>query len=221
MMGPMTTIWMIRHGESESNAGLATSDPAAITLTARGRVQAGYVAAAFPSPPALIVTSPFERAKETALPTRARYPDAVVEEWPIQEFTYLAPARCQNMIPAERAPMVRAYWELADPTHVDGAGAESFTAFLSRVEVARRRFQALGPGLVAVFTHGGFLRAMLRAEKTGTEDCTPSGMRHFRTSMQSFPIANAAIMKLRIDGNGRAVLGGVVASHLPAELITH
>ena len=57
----------------------------------------------------------------------------MVEEWPIQEFTYLDPARCQNMTPAERAPMVRAYWELADPTHVDGAGAESFTAFLSRV----------------------------------------------------------------------------------------
>jgi probable phosphoglycerate mutase len=221
MMGPMTIIWMIRHGESESNAGLATSEPAAITLTARGRVQAGYVAAAFPSPPALIITSPFERAKETAQPTRSRFPDSAVEEWPIQEFTYLAPARCQNMTPAERTPMVRSYWELADPTYVDGAGAESYTAFLSRVEVARRRFQTLELGLVAVFTHGGFLRAMLRAEKTGTEDCTPSGMQHFRTSMHSFPIANAAILKLRIDGGGRAILGGVVASHLPAELITH
>ena len=89
MMGPMTIIWMIRHGESESNAGLVTSEPAAITLTARGRVQAGYVAAAFPSPPALIITSPFERAKETAQPTLSRFPDSAVEEWPIQELSLI------------------------------------------------------------------------------------------------------------------------------------
>jgi len=37
-------VWLVRHGESSSNAGLVTSDPAEIPLTVRGREQAEQVA---------------------------------------------------------------------------------------------------------------------------------------------------------------------------------
>jgi hypothetical protein len=33
------------------------------------------------------------RTRQTAAPTIARFPDAPVKTWPIEEFTYLQPAR--------------------------------------------------------------------------------------------------------------------------------
>jgi 2,3-bisphosphoglycerate-dependent phosphoglycerate mutase len=54
----MTEIWFIRHGESESNAGLPTFDTAKIELTPRGFAQAKQIVEAFTRPPSLIVTSP-------------------------------------------------------------------------------------------------------------------------------------------------------------------
>ena len=83
----MLTVWFIRHGESEGNVGLATSESAMIRLTARGIEQAELIALAFIEPPTLIVTSPYLRAKQTAQLTLLRFPDARREEWPVHEFT--------------------------------------------------------------------------------------------------------------------------------------
>lgn len=38
----MKTITLVRHGESEANAGLPSSDPALIPLTATGIAQAAH-----------------------------------------------------------------------------------------------------------------------------------------------------------------------------------
>jgi probable phosphoglycerate mutase len=70
-------VWLIRHGQSESNAGLPTNGPAVTPLTAIGREQAERVAGAFTEPPALIVASPFIRARQTAEPTRRCFPAVV------------------------------------------------------------------------------------------------------------------------------------------------
>lgn len=56
---------------------------------------AALAAAEYEGPePDLIVVSPEPRAKQTAEPFIARFPGVEVETWPIQEFTYLSPARC-------------------------------------------------------------------------------------------------------------------------------
>src|SRR5688500_12168421 len=86
----MTEIWLIRHGESESNAGLPTFDTAEITLTPRGFAQAKHIVEAFSRPPSLIVTSPHLRARQSARPTIERFPQARLEEWPVHEYTYLS-----------------------------------------------------------------------------------------------------------------------------------
>ena len=51
----MISIWLIRHGESEANAGLPTSDVALIELTKKGHQEAQKVASAFTQVPSLIV----------------------------------------------------------------------------------------------------------------------------------------------------------------------
>ena len=82
-------VFLIRHGQSESNAGLPSADPGAIPLTAAGHRQAEQVARALADVPALIVTSTYLRARQTAQPTVSRFPAAACQEWPVHEFTYL------------------------------------------------------------------------------------------------------------------------------------
>lgn len=159
----MTRVVCCRHGQSVANAGAATSDPLSIPLTELGRQQAEAVARQWTEVPGLIVVSPAERARATALPTIRRFPAVHVEEWPIQEFTYLAPARCAGTTAEQRGAWVEDYWALADPDRCDGDGAESFNEFLARVDDTIGRLAQLAAQFdlaVLLFGHGQFINAM-------------------------------------------------------------
>ena len=150
----------IRHGESTANTGLASADVASIALTQRGEGQASRIAREWPEAPSLIVTSPFQRTRQTAGPTIGRFPGVPVETWEIEEFTYLEPARWNGTASADRRPHVERYWTAADPAYCDGEGAESFGDFLRRVEATLAHLAALPPtSLVYVFGHGQFIQA--------------------------------------------------------------
>src|SRR3546814_8860438 len=126
----------IPHGPNHGNAGGSCDDLGAIELTELGQEQARAVAASLTQAPALIVTSPYTRTRQTAAPTIARFPGVPVEVWPIEEFTYLQPARWNGTRSAERMPHLERYWREADPDYCDGEGAESFSTLLRRCEAA-------------------------------------------------------------------------------------
>lgn len=150
----------IRHGESTGNAGAPCHDLATIQLTERGHEQALQVASSWTEAPALIVTSPYTRTRQTAAPTMARFPSVPVEVWPIEEFTYLQPGRWNGTRSAERMPHLERYWSEADPDYCDGEGAKSFSTLLRRCEAALTRLAAMPAGsLVYVFGHGQFIQA--------------------------------------------------------------
>ena len=86
-------VRFIRHGESVANAGGVTAEPSGIPLTELGREQALAIARGLSNPPDLIITSPYTRARDSAAPTAARFPDVPLEVWPVQEFASLAFAR--------------------------------------------------------------------------------------------------------------------------------
>lgn len=152
--------WLVRHGKSAANAGIATTDPATIPLTLAGRDQAHQVATAFPQWPDLIVVSPYLRTRQTAEPTMRRFPGVPVETWPVQEFTYLAPRRCIDTTAEQRRPLVQAYWDRCDVGHADGEGAESFSAMLDRVRDLKHRLATHPAGCIVVFTHGQVMQAL-------------------------------------------------------------
>jgi broad specificity phosphatase PhoE len=82
-------IWLVRHGQSESNANLTTSTPEATKLTEKGWQEASFFAEFLAKRPDLIILSPYARSIESALPLRERYPDNTpLQQWPIEEFTY-------------------------------------------------------------------------------------------------------------------------------------
>jgi len=153
-------VRLVRHGESAANAGAASADHATIPLTPKGLKQARLAAMSFTRAPDLIIASPFARAQGTAMATVAAFPGVPVETWPIQEFTYLEPARCANTTVDQRRAWVDAYWSRSDPTYVDGAGAESFRDFIHRAQSFLDRLAEHPAQDIAVFSHGQVINAI-------------------------------------------------------------
>lgn len=83
----MTTIYMVRHGETEWNAAHRMQGWTDIPLNERGREQTLYVAKKFENIPLdVIYTSPLQRAKVTAEAIRGKRDIPVIEEAGIKEI---------------------------------------------------------------------------------------------------------------------------------------
>jgi broad specificity phosphatase PhoE len=214
----MPEIWFIRHGESESNAGLTTSDTRFIPLTPRGVAQAERAAAAIPRPPSLIVVSPYRRSKQSAEPAIERFPDARVEEWPIHEYGYLSRASRHNTTAQQRQPLAEAYWERCDPHYVDGDGAESFVAVVARARDALERMRQLDDEFAVVFSHGLFTRAMLWLVLADPPTIDARAMRRFRSFASGFGVPNSSFLTLYVSDARELFFSNFVTAHLPEEL---
>lgn len=189
-------VFCCRHGQSVANAGAATLDPLSIELTELGRQQAEDLARQWAEAPSLIVVSPAERARATALPTMRRFPAVRDEAWPIQEFTYLAPARCAGTTAEQRRAWVEDYWGAADADRCDGEGAESFNDFIARVDNTVARLAQFAGGsdrTVLLFGHGQFINAMRwRRSHLGGGQWMPS----FRDFDLKNPVAHCEPLEL-------------------------
>lgn len=206
-------IWLIRHGESEANAGLESSNPATIPLTKKGHKQAEKVCKIIPEAPSKIIVSPYTRAKQTAQLAIERFSSAEVVEWPIQEFTYLSSAACKNTTSAQRRPMTKKYWETNDPFYVHGEGAESFADLLNRTQDAFERIKEIERGFVLVFGHGQFMRTLLLSLLLDTFDPTPALMYKLSLYNKVFKIPNCGILKMKFD-NQQPFVSGLITHHL-------
>jgi probable phosphoglycerate mutase len=155
-----TKILLVRHGQSVANAGGTPPDHITNPLTELGHAQAKAFADGAPCEPTLFLVSPFLRARQTAEPLLQRFPTIPVEEWPIQEFTFLEPSRHKGTNEEQQMPHILEYWERGDPAHLSGPGAESFTLFLDRARHAIQRLARMAPGgCIVVFTHGLLMQA--------------------------------------------------------------
>lgn len=190
----MSNVWLIRHGESTINAGTWSNQPHAALLTAKGQQQAEQAAAQIHTRPDLIVVSPAQRAQDSAIPIIQRWHDLPVEIWPIQEFTYLMPAKCQNLTLEQRQVMITNYWQRCDPFFCDGEGAESFATFLARIEVFHAQL-GRQHGFIVVVGHGQFFRAYQLGLSQGFA-ATSAWMQQFREKETATPLANGEIIKL-------------------------
>jgi broad specificity phosphatase PhoE len=188
--------WLVRHGQSASNAGLPAVGHGEVPLTALGQEQAREVARRVDRQPDRLIVSPFLRAQETAAPIRERWPRTPCEVWPIQELTYLSPARCKGTTADVRRPWIEAYWRGCDPDYVDGPDAESFRAFMARLADFDSRLSALGGDFAIAVGHGQFFRAYLWGRDRDFA-VAPEWMRDYRAAEASQPMANGEIIELK------------------------
>jgi len=186
----MKLVRLIRHAESAANAGLATTAPDSIPLTEKGQLQARTLAESFKSAPDLIISSPFERAIATALPTAAHFPHVPFELWPVEEFTYLSPNRFAGTTQTDRQPHAQSYWENGDAAMIDGPGAESFDSLLGRVDAMLAKLVDHDAKDILVFSHGQFIRAAAWRIKHGDHAGSHDLMREFRAIDVREPLRN-------------------------------
>lgn len=191
-------IWLIRHAESESNAGLRTTYPKEISLSPLGFEQANKLAKEFSLQPDLIINSPYLRAKQTAEALAIRYPKVPMEEWAVQEFTYLSPNKYKNTTTIERIPMVMKYWEAHDPLYYDGDGAESFTELIKRVQATIEKLKKRKEKFITLFSHEEFIAAILWVLNTGIADISSDKMREYRAFLENNRITNCGIREVTI-----------------------
>jgi broad specificity phosphatase PhoE len=202
-------VWWVRHGESVGNAGARTREPGTYSLTAHGFAQADTFAARLERAPDFIVVSPYVRAQQTAAPTIARFPAARVEEWPIQEITFLAPARCIDTTQVERRFMARDFWAKCDPHFTDGDGAESFAATVGRAQSALASLRSREDGFTLVFSHGVFMRimhwiALTRRPVIGAEE-----MRLCYEFVRGWDVPNCGVLPMLFAADGTHYTGPV------------
>lgn len=214
----MPTILLIRHGESQANAGLPTADPRDIELTERGRTEARCVAREIQcSYPLLnlIVVSAYRRAIQTAEYTRQQLKERTipVKTWPVQEFTYLSEWGKRISTVEERRPTVLRYWEQADPTYTDGPDAESFQQFMERVRQVRDRL-CTAAGTVAVFSHHQFICALFWLSLQDRPVASAQTMGEFKDFLDAWPLANGTIVRVHYERESRLWQPEIVTSHL-------
>lgn len=191
----MKTIWLIRHAESTANVGKKTAKPETIGLTDAGREQANRLANYISDEPELIITSPFIRTLHTAKPLLAKYPHIKHEQWPIQEFTYLSPAKCNDTTMEDWIPMAMEYWERNDPHHCDGDGAESFNSFIGRVVDFKDKLKCRPEKYIIAFSHYQFIAAFDWINGNSHNMNTCEAMAEFRQQLFMHKLDNTGILK--------------------------
>ncbi len=210
-------IWFIRHGESESNKGLPTRDPASIGLTSTGHQQARRIANTCNEAPSLVIVSHYQRTKQTALPTLEKFA-MIPEVWEdVHEFTYLAQLHGQMTTKQERRPHVNAYWSELDPEAADGSGSESFADFFLRVQRVVKQLLRMQERLIMVFSHEQFITAarwiLVEGKTYKRVDITVDMMISFREALKTIPFPNGAILPVTVENN-KPQCGDIVISHL-------
>jgi probable phosphoglycerate mutase len=213
-------IFIVRHAQSAANAGESTVDPATIPITGRGARQARYLAEFISERPSVVAVSRYLRSVQTVEALSLRFPGLRLEEWRIEEFTYLNPASCAGTTYVERRTLREAYWNRCQPSYVDGPGCESFSDFIARVRQLEHVLSNLRVDDTAiVITHGFVMRALLWFQQSHAGAITRADMAGFANFRRRVSVPNCAILLAEPSGDGLLRLSErAFVSHIPVDL---
>ena len=192
----MKTLYLIRHAQSEANAGGISKPERDIALSPLGREQAQALVARLPRSNHVYV-SELRRTHETAAPYRRAHgitPQVLPQ---LNEFSCLAFDRIRGMDGTARRPLADAYWQRADPLECTGAGADSFAAFNQRLSAFLAHYPQLEDGSL-LFGHGIWI-GLLAWRLLGFSAETAADMAAFRRFQTGLPMPNTAVWQLQGD----------------------
>ena len=146
---PTSRLWLVRHGETEWSAARRHTSVTDLPLTAAGEQTARELAPRLDRPFGLVLTSPRQRARDTA--RLAGFPDAEpcedLAEWAYGDYEGLTIEQIRESAPG---------WTVWTQPCPGGESAAQVSERLDRV-VARARATE---GDALVFSHGHALRAL-------------------------------------------------------------
>ncbi len=158
----MTTLYLVRHGETEWNAGGRFQGQRDIPLNEAGRQQAARAAAALAEVPfTAIFTSDLARAAETARIVAAPHGLAPVPDLRLREASFGAWEGMTTPEIGRQWPDLLAAWQ-ADTVHTVPPGGESMAAVQARMTAFTRELLVRYPDeTLGLIGHGGALRAVV------------------------------------------------------------
>lgn len=199
-----TTIWLVRHGETDWNASRRLQGSTDIELNAVGRAQADLVAGWF-GPVGLdaIYASPLARTVQTAMPlvTQRDLSLQLMPELAERHFGIF-----QGLTPEEvsqQFPEGHRRWQARDPDFCP-QGGESLRDFAQRVQTGLQGLISRHLGhSIAVFSHGGVLDIVYRFAKQLDLQ-----------AVRDWPLPNAGIQQLLACTQFVEVLDWGITDHL-------
>lgn len=200
----MKKIYLVRHGQSITNAGGALQPNPQIQITELGKRQAEEVAdwiiQTLGSNVDSINISKFIRTKQTAQPLidKTGVQPNVIDG--LEEFDYLSFAALDGVAFAKRLEEADAFWAHKAPDDLHGADAESYQSFYNRVATVLAHFKSLPAGNHVVYTHGLWI-SMLVWQILGQPHESNLDMRKFRQFELSIRAKNCEVFCLTLAGN--------------------
>ncbi len=150
-------VYLIRHGESEANAGGYHSGWAPVSLTEKGRAQARETAAFIENVSFdRIIASDLKRAQETA---RIIFPDREIEFCAGIRELDTSPLSGRK-VTALKEELGEVYLNARRTFDYGPLGCEPQAAFLARIRRFYDGMASLDCGRAAVVTHAGVIRAL-------------------------------------------------------------
>lgn len=164
-------VIFVRHGESESNAGIASFESDSVALTQKGVEQAQEFAKKFEQLGYKAVTalqSKFKRSQQTASYFCKKF-DMLPVTVDAHEFSYLDFSDMGKTTYKQRTPRREAYWSQADPLWRDKR-SESFADLMRRARSVLDYIEGASDlysikkeqekkEVTVVFCHGHFMRS--------------------------------------------------------------
>lgn len=216
----MKEFYLIRHGQSHANAGFPLVPDDQESLTKLGEQQARLTAEFLTKSPDLIVTSSYLRTWQTSAPTRAKFPKAKHEVWPIEEFHQLTPEMVDGVTIETLIPMFHEHWGRLDPHFSYNHKSESWANLVGRTDAFEECLRQAEANLIYAFSHGFFIKTLLVKHAIGTHDLTLNmeGLDDIMNGV--FWVGNCAITKGVVTDAGEILLGRYSNEHIPAEMRT-
>lgn len=201
MENTRTTLWLIRHGETDWNAARRFQGHLDVPLNSLGKTQAQLLASRLEVEHrtrrfAALCTSDLSRAKDTASATGARTGLPLSLRVGLRERHYGVLGALTHEEMASKHPEVFALWQARVPDYVV-PGGESLRHFNRRVmrELLGLAEAHLGQHVLIV-THGGVLDCAYRAARRLPLDAE-----------REHPIHNASINQVLVSATGALELG--------------
>ena len=160
----MKKIYLIRHAQSESNAGQTVRPNHQINITDVGKTQAqelaDWLSANVTEPVTEIFVSQYLRTHQTAQPylQSTKRTATVIEE--LHEFNFLDFDTIKDLSFDDIRVIADDFWQ-QHSAHRASELTDSFEHFVARVQKVRAYFDALPDGTYLVFTHGMWIGMLI------------------------------------------------------------
>lgn len=200
----MKTLWIIRHGESSSNAGEVSRNNHDVHLTNNGKNQAAWIGEHFPYIPSNIFVSSFPRTAETAAPLCMRFNLKPIIRTELTEFSPLGLSVLGGMNGRQRAEAYEHFWNTATPEAQIGDDGEAFSKLNHRIDTFLANLDDY-PHESVIFGHSIWIK-VLAWKLLGFPVEQQSDMPKLRRFQHAFPTPNCGVFRIDIAEDNRAYL---------------